>query len=81
MVEIDGAVVGTLRGGEALVREVSPGQHRVRVKFRTTVWSNVHLVSAVEGQEAVLVCRNDRAGYPSVMAAGPDDLAEMRLPS
>lgn len=79
-IEIDGAVVGKLRGGEALVREVSPGQHRVRVKFRT-VWSEVLLISAAQGQEQVLTSRTDRAGYPSITTAGPDGAAQMRITS
>ena len=80
-VEVDGAVVGKLRGGKALDCEVSPGQHRVRVKFRMTVWSDVLSVSVAEGQVEVLACRNDWAGYPSITTAGPEDLAEMGLHS
>lgn len=67
-IEIDGAVVGKLRGGQSLAFDVAPGQHPVRVRFRT-VWSEVLLASGGEDQEQVLMCQTDRAGYPSITTA------------
>jgi len=59
----------------------SPGQHRVRVKFRFVVWSDALAVSVTEGQQLGLVCRTDWRGYPSIAVAGPEDLTELRRAS
>ena len=77
-VEVDGVAVGKLTGGKTFAHRVSPGEHRVRVKFRIVVWSDFLVVSVGEGQELVLACRTDWRGYPSIAVAGPDDMTEMR---
>lgn len=77
-IELDGAAIGRLRGGESLFHEVSPDEHRVRVKFRLVVWSDTLALSVTEDQELVLACRTDRRGYPSIRVAGPDDLPEIQ---
>ncbi len=65
-VELDGDVAGRFRGGESLLIEVSPGEHRVRLKFRTVVWSDPLTVNVSAGENLILTCRTDRRGYPSI---------------
>ena len=80
-VEIDGVAVGKITGGKTFTHKVSPGQHRVRVKFRLVAWSDFLVVSVSENQQLVLACRTDWRGYPSIAVAGPDDMTEMRRAS
>jgi hypothetical protein len=64
--ELDGAIVGKLVGGDTLTIEVSPGEHVLRVKFRLVVWSDRLTLFVASGEERLVECRSDWAGYPSI---------------
>jgi hypothetical protein len=70
---LDGAPFATLLYGEAAVREIAPGPHRLRV-HNTLVWKTVEFTAA-PGQEVVYDVIN-RAGWAtwwmlSLLGAGP----------
>jgi hypothetical protein len=65
-IELDGAIVAKLYGGESRVIGVDPGEHVLRAKFRYVVWSDRLRVSVDEGEERVVSCQTDRLGYPSI---------------
>jgi hypothetical protein len=63
-VEIDGSMFEQVRGGQSVSFPASLGEHRVRVRFRTAVWSDQVVVTLIEGQECTPECDTDWRGYP-----------------
>jgi len=68
-VELDGVIVGKLVGEDSMMVEVRPGQHVLRVKFRLVHWSNKLTLSVAEGDQRLVQCQTDWAGYPSIQLA------------
>jgi hypothetical protein len=64
--ELDGTIVGKLAGGESKAIEVQPGEHVLRVKFRRVAWSDKFTLSVPEGEQRLVECQTDWAGYPSI---------------
>jgi hypothetical protein len=67
-IELDGSIVDKVRGGQTVRLPVSSGEHRIRVRFRTVVWSDPVVVALAEGEERILHCDTDWRGYPSLTA-------------
>lgn len=63
-VELDGSIVEKVRGGQTIRVPTSSGEHRVRVRFRTTVWSDPVTITLADGEERTLQCDTDWRGYP-----------------
>jgi len=63
VVSIDGEKVATLLYGDSVTREVSPGQHRLRV-HNTLVWKTVDLELAA-GEHAAFTVVN-QAGFGTI---------------
>jgi hypothetical protein len=63
-VELDGSDVQTIGASQSIDLPTSPGEHRIRVRFRRVVWSDPVVVTLSEGDECVLECDTDWGGYP-----------------
>jgi hypothetical protein len=63
-VELDGRIVEKMRGGQSISLPVSSGEHRIRVCFRTLVWSEPVVITLGEDEGCVLECDTDWEGYP-----------------
>lgn len=65
-VEIDGSIVEKVRGSQTVTLSLTPGDHRIRVRFRAVVWSDPVVVTMADGDQSVLICDTDWRGYPSL---------------
>ena len=63
-IELDGALVERIRGGETRTITTPPGRHCVRVKFRMIVRSEEVSEHMEAGDQLRLECGTDRRGYP-----------------
>ena len=63
-VELDGSNVEKIRHGKSIALSIPSGEHRVRIRFRTLVWSDPFVVTLTDGEECLLECDTDWQGYP-----------------
>lgn len=66
LIEMDGSIVGKIRGGQTRLVQVAAGEHRIRVRFRLVVWSDVVIVTLKQEETARLTCDTDWRGYPTL---------------
>jgi hypothetical protein len=62
--ELDGSIVEKIGGGQSVHVPTPPGDPRVRVRFRATVWSDPVTLTLAEGEQHTLQCGTDWRGYP-----------------
>lgn len=75
---LDGHPVGKIGDEQVSVFDVSPGEHRLRMRFVLLRRSEEARMSLREDEERMFVCGANGIGWPTLREASPEEVAEAR---